>query len=292
MPEVRSSVRRLRIGCEFNHVAQAATPATFMVRPGAGTTVLRELWTSDPAAGARSVADAHGNELRRVLLPEGESLVSYYAVVEVPDELDDADSAAPVNDPENLPAGALPFTLASRYCQSDVLSADAWRLFGDRPRTFELGVAIQDWVWNHLEYRTGSTGSWWTAKDAFDSGFGVCRDFAHLMITLCRAVNIPARYVSGYLPDLDVPPLPTAMDFHAWVELYLGDRWWTFDPRHNERRKGHVPIARGRDAADVALVTTYGAPWLRRLTVWADEELDDPWPPLDTSLVARNPFDD
>ena len=105
MPEVRSSVRRLRIGCEFNHVAQAATPATFMVRPGAGTTVLRELWTSDPAAGARSVADAHGNELRRVLLPEGESLVSYYAVVEVPDELDDADRISKTVMEKGLDAG-------------------------------------------------------------------------------------------------------------------------------------------------------------------------------------------
>lgn len=285
------SVRTLRIGCEFNHVAQSATPASFLIRPAAEAAVVRELWTSDPATPATQFRDLYGNDLRRVMLPAGESLVSYYAVVEVPDELDDADPSALLNPPGELPSSTLLFTLPSRYCQSDVLSAAAWEKFGDHDRTFELVTRIQDWVWNHLEYRTGSTGSWWTAKDSFESGYGVCRDFAHLMVTLCRALNIPARYVSGYLPDLDVPPLPTPMDFHAWVEAYVGDRWWTFDPRHNARRKGHVPIARGRDAADVAMVTSYGSPWLRRLTVWADEELDQPWPPAEVSMVARNPFD-
>ena len=107
---------------------------------------------------------------------------------------------------------------------------------------------------------SSSTGSWWTAKDSFDNGFGVCRDFAHLMVTLCRAISIPARYCSGYLPDMDVVPLPTPMDFHAWAQVWLGDRWWTFDPRHNERRKGHVVIAHGRDAADVAMITSFGQP--------------------------------
>jgi transglutaminase-like putative cysteine protease len=284
------SVRTLRIGCEFNHVAQSATPANFLVRPAGGAGIVRELWTTDPAIAASRFNDAYGNEVRRLLLPAGESLVSYYAVVEVPDELDAADPEAVVNPPESLPNGTLLFTLPSRYCQSDMLSAAAWERFGGHERTFELVTRVQDWVWNHVEYRTGSTGSWWTAKDSFESGYGVCRDFAHLMVTQCRALNIPARYVSGYLPDLDVPPLPTAMDFHAWVEVFVGDRWWTFDPRHNARRKGHVVIARGRDAADVAMVTSYGSPWLRRLTVWADEDLAEPWPPADTSMVARDPF--
>lgn len=280
----------LRIGCEFNHIAQSATPASFLVRPAGDVAVVRELWTTDPALATGRFTDLYGNDIRRMILPSGESLVSYYAVVEVPDELDAADASAPVNAPQDLPDETLVFTLPSRYCQSDMLSSNAWELFGDYRRDFELVTRIQDWVWNHLEYRTGSTGSWWTAKDSFDAGYGVCRDFAHLMITLCRALNIPARYVSGYLPDLDVPALPTPMDFHAWVEVYLGDRWWTFDPRHNARRKGHMPIGRGRDATDLAMVTTYGAPWLRRLTVWADEDLTEPWPPADTSMAARDPF--
>ena len=284
------SVRTVRIGCEFNHIAQSATPANFLVRPAGDVAVVRELWTTDPVLASTRFTDRYGNEIHRLMLPAGESLVSYYAVVEVADELDAADPSAPVNAPQDLLGDTLAFTLPSRYCQSDMLSADAWQLFGGRERTFELVTAVQDWVWNHIEYRTGSTGSWWTAKDSFDNGYGVCRDFAHLMIALCRALNIPARYVSGYLPDLDVPPLPTPMDFHAWVEVFAAGRWWTFDPRHAARRKGHVPIARGRDAADVAMVTTYGAPWLRRLTVWADDELADPWPPLDTSMAARDPF--
>ena len=284
------SVRTVRIGCEFNHIAQSATPANFLVRPAGDVAVVRELWTTDPVLASTRFTDRYGNEIHRLILPAGESLVSYYAVVEVADELDAADPSAPVNAPQDLPGDTLAFTLPSRYCQSDMLSADAWQLFGGRERTFELVTAVQDWVWNHIEYRTGSTGSWWTAKDSFDAGYGVCRDFAHLMITLCRALNIPARYVSGYLPDMDVPALPTPMDFHAWVEVYVGDRWWTFDPRHNARRKAHIPIGRGRDAADLAMVTSYGAPWLRRLTVWADEELADPWPPADTSMPARDPF--
>lgn len=284
------SVRSLRIGCEFNHVAQSATPASFLVRPAGETAIVREEWVTDPVTPATHFRDLYGNEARRMVLPAGESLVSYYAVVEVPDELDAADPGAALNAPEALPDDTLLFTLPSRYCQSDVLSAAAWERFGDRARTFELVTEIQGWVWNHVEYRTGSTGSWWTAKDSYEAGYGVCRDFAHLMITLCRALNIPARYISGYLPDLDVPVLPTPMDFHAWVEVYVGDRWWTFDPRHNARRKGHVVIARGRDAADVAMITMYGAPWLRRLTVWADEDLAEPWPPSDTSMAARDPF--
>ena len=292
MPHAQGPVRTMRIGCEFNHVAQSAVPASFLVRPAVDTAMLRELWTTDPVIETARYTDLYGNEIRRVLLPPGQSLVSYYAVVEVPDELDAADPSAPINSPEDLPDDTLVFTLPSRYCQSDMLSGSAWDLFGEHDRNYTMVSAIQDWVWNHLEYRTGSTGSFWTAKDSFESGYGVCRDFAHLMVTLCRAMNIPARYCSGYLPDMDVPPLPTAMDFHAWVEVYLGDRWWTFDPRHNARRKGHVPIGRGRDATDLAMVTTYGSPWLRRLTVWADEIDVEQWPPADTSFAARNPFDD
>ncbi|MBK8462729.1 MAG: transglutaminase family protein [Nigerium sp.] len=282
-------VRRLRLGCEFDHIAPAPTPAAFVVRP-ADTPIVSELWASDPALDRHTFVDLHGNEVWRMMLPAGESLVSYYAVVEVPDEVDERDLTLPVHTPEDLPDDTLIYTLPSRYCQSDMLSARAWELFGRPGRTLATVEEIERYVWSNVEYRTGSTGSWWTAADSLDNGYGVCRDFAHLMIGFCRALNIPARYVSGYLPDLDVPLLPTPMDFHAWVEVFAGDRWWTFDPRHAARRKGHVPISRGRDATDVAMVTTFGAPWLRRLTVWADEDLAQPWPPTDTSLAARDPF--
>lgn len=292
MQQAQGAIRTLRIGCEFNHVAQTPTPAAFLIRPASDAPIVRELWTTDPVLQYGHYTDLYGNEVRRLTLPAGESLVSYYAIAHVPDEVDQADFDAPAQLAQDLPHDVLVYLLPSRYCQSDMLSEAAWKLFGSQERTYQLVATIQDWVWNHVEYRTGSTGSWWTAKDSFDNGYGVCRDFAHLMVAMCRAVTIPARYCYGYLPDMDAEPLPTAMDFHAWVEVYLGDRWYTFDPRHNARRKGHVPIGRGRDATDLAMVTTWGVPWLRRLTVWADEDLSEPWPPLDTSMAARDPFGD
>lgn len=289
MDSSQTRARRLRIGCEFNHIAQAPTSASFIVRPS-GAAIVTERWTSDPALDRHTTVDLHGNEVWRMMLPAGESLVSYYAVVDVPDEVDERDLALAVHAPQDLPDDTLVYTLPSRYCQSDMMGARAWELFGAAEHTLSTVESIEHYVFANVEYRTGSTGSWWTAADSLEAGYGVCRDFAHLMISFCRALNIPARYVCGYLPDLDVPVLPTPMDFHAWVEVFAGDRWWTFDPRHAARRKGHIPISHGRDAADVAMVTTFGAPWLRRLTVWADEDLSAPWPPEDTSLAARNPF--
>ena len=273
--------RRLRIGSEFVHVANVPTPALFLVQPGAGQGVHSERWRFDPSMAWHDYTDVHGNRIRRTVLPAGESLVGYYALADVPDVLDEADDSALQLPPEELPDDVLLYTLPSRYCQSDVLGQQAWERFGGLSPDYRRAQAISDFVWNHLEYRTGSTGSWWSAHDSYTSGYGVCRDFAHLMVSFCRALNLPARYVSGLLPDLDVAPLPEPMDFHAWVEVYLGDRWYTFDPRHNERRKGRLVIAHGRDAADVALVTTFGAPWLKRLTVWCDEVGDDQpeWPP-------------
>ncbi len=285
------ATRRLQIGCEFNHVAQWETPARFILRPARETTFHDEVWHTDPGLDVHVFTDVHGNETHRTVLPVGQSLFSYYAIADVPDEVDFADEDAPQLPPQDLPDETLLYTVPSRFCQSDQLSAAAWDAFGHLEPGYRRVDQVMDFVWKHLEYRTGSTGSWWTAADSYQSGFGVCRDFAHLMISFCRALNLPARYVFGYLPDLDVPPLPTPMDFHAWVEVYLGDRWFVFDPRHNERRKGRIPIGRGRDAADVAMVTTFGAPWLRRMTVWCEELADGvEWPPTDRSFAARNPF--
>jgi transglutaminase-like putative cysteine protease len=124
---------------------------------------------------------------------------------------------------------------------------------------------------DHLQFQYGSSSPSSTAVDVNASGYGVCRDFTHLAITFCRAMNIPARYVFGYLPDMDVPIDPNPMDFAAWMEVWLGDRWWTFDPRNNRRRKGRILIGRGRDASDVAMVTTFGGPMLQSMIVVADE---------------------
>jgi transglutaminase-like putative cysteine protease len=129
-------------------------------------------------------------------------------------------------------------------------------------------------VHGHLRFEYGASNPWTTAADVHNSGYGVCRDFTHLAVSFCRALNIPARYVFGYLPEIEVPALELPMDFAAWMEVYLGDRWWTFDPRNNERRKGRVLIGRGRDASDVAMATTFGAPLLESMIVVAEEDAE------------------
>ena len=151
---------------------------------------------------------------------------------------------------------------------------DAWTLFGSAAPGWQRVEAICDWVHSEIKFGYLDTSPLATAADVFDRRAGVCRDFAHLAVTFCRALNIPARYAFGYLPDIDVPPPSDPMDFCAWMEVYLGGRWWTFDPRNNQARRGRVLIARGRDAVDVAMVSTYGGPQLRSMTVWANEATD------------------
>jgi transglutaminase-like putative cysteine protease len=146
----------------------------------------------------------------------------------------------------------------------------AWELFGHTDLGWRRVQAICDWVHENITFQYGASNPLTTAVDVFKSRKGVCRDFAHLAVTFCRAMNIPARYVFGYLPDLYVPLPPEPMDFAAWMEVWLGDRWWTFDPRNNTRRVGRVLIGRGRDALDVAMLTTFGPAEFRSMTVWAD----------------------
>lgn len=269
------NTRTLALGGRFAHRAEYATPMYAMVEPRDGFLELRdEAWHSSHDMPTRTRTDLFGNTVRVFELPAGESEFAWSGVAVVPDELDDADPDAPQLAPDDLPGEALTFLWPSRYVQSDLLSGEAWRLFGDGPRTYQRVWDISEWVRDNIEYRLGSTGPEWTAHDAYTNRYGVCRDLAHTFIALCRGLNIPARYVAGHLPDLDVPVLPTPMDYHAWTQVYLGDRWWTFDPRHAERRKGHVVIARGRDAADVPLLTAFGGPRLTGMTITAEEITD------------------
>jgi transglutaminase-like putative cysteine protease len=189
----------------------------------------------------------------------------------VPDAPEDADETAAECAPAALPDDTLIYTLPSRYCLPDVLGDEAWQRFGDLAPGYGRVQAICSHVHDHLRFQYGSSTAVTTAADVNATGLGVCRDFTHLAISFCRALNIPARYVFGYLPDVDVPPDPAPMDFAAWMEVWLGDRWWTFDPRNNERRKGRVVIGKGRDAADVAMATTFGGPVLESMTVVAQE---------------------
>ncbi|MDB4973453.1 MAG: transglutaminase, partial [Myxococcaceae bacterium] len=153
----------------------------------------------------------------------------------------------------------------------DKLSPLAWSLFGNTPRGWARVQAIVDHVHNHITFGYPYACSTRTAADAYAERVGVCRDFAHLSVALCRCMNIPARYCTGYLGDIGVPPVDAPMDFSAWFEVYLSGRWWTFDARHNTPRIGRVVMARGRDAADVAITTTFGPSRLQQFNIFTDE---------------------
>ncbi|MFP5318692.1 MAG: transglutaminase-like domain-containing protein [Acidimicrobiia bacterium] len=264
---------RVRVGCQFEYEAPGPTPAVWQVRArlDGAHQVITSTWTSVPFVPMRSYLDGFGNVCDRMTLPEGASSVRYDALVEVPRAVDDIDERAIQVPVEDLPDSALVYLLASRFCLSDLVIEEAWDLFGDTKPGWERVQAVVDWVHRSIRYEMGSTGPHTTSADALASRRGVCRDYTHVGIAYCRALNIPARYVSGYLPDIAVPPPDLPMDFCSWFEAYLGGRWWTFDPRNNVPRMGRVVISRGRDAADVAMATTYGAPQLETMTVWADE---------------------
>jgi transglutaminase-like putative cysteine protease len=266
--------RRIRVGCDFTYVAAVDTPVIFQVRPSESPpiTIEAQRWSSEPWIAIRGYTDLYGNPCVRAVLPAGRSSFRYDAVVVCPDATEDADEQAPEWAPDSLPDDTLIYLLPSRYCLPDVLGNEAWFRFGGLAPGYRRVQAICQHVHDHLTFQYGSTTALSTAADVNLGGRGVCRDFTHLAISFCRALNIPARYVFGYLPDLDVPPDPAPMDFAAWMEVWLGQRWWTFDPRNNMRRKGRIVIGRGRDASDVAMVTTFGGPQLESMVVHAEEK--------------------
>ncbi len=264
---------QLEVGCEFTYRADVATHAVFLVEPrfDLGPRALNEQWTTTPRVGMSRYVDGYGNMCRRSTLSSGLSSWRYSATIEVRDDADPEDIDAWEVAPGELPDGALVYTLPSRFCPVQELADEAWRLFGSVTPGWRRVQAICDWVHGEITFGYLKTAPLATAADVLASRSGVCRDFAHLAVTFCRAVNIPARYAFGYLPDIGVPPTSDPMDFCAWMEVYLGGRWWTFDPRNNARRVGRTLIARGRDALDVAMVSTYGGPELVDMTVWADK---------------------
>jgi transglutaminase-like putative cysteine protease len=264
---------RAQVGCEFSYRADVPTHAVLQVEPrlDTGVRAIDERWMNHPPIGLSRYIDHYGNVCRRGTLAAGESSLRYNAILELPGTPDPCDLDAVEVPPERLPDDALVYTLPSRFCPSQELADDAWRLFGSFAPGWGRVQTIADWVHNEVKFGYFDTSPLATAVDVFNSRAGVCRDFAHLAITFCRALNIPARYAFGYLPDIGIEPVPEPMDFCAWMEVFLGGTWWTFDPRNNQRRIGRALIARGRDALDVAMVSTYGGPELISMTVWADE---------------------
>ncbi len=260
----------LRLGCRLEFESVNASPIALMVEPAPEATLSVHWTLPDGADPPPPECDAHGNRVRRLVLPVGLTVIGYEATVRATVDADPDPAGAGQHLVQDLPADVLPFLLPSRYCESDRLVEMAWTLFGDRPAGAPRVQAVCDWVHGHLTFGYGTSDSHTSAWDVLASGRGVCRDFAHLAIGFCRALSIPTRYAFGYLPDIGVPPPPEPMDFCAWMEVYLDRNWWAFDPRNLARRIGRRVVGRGRDAADVAMITTWGPAQLRAMKVIAE----------------------
>jgi transglutaminase-like putative cysteine protease len=229
-----------------------------------------EVFALDPPIDSHLYRDLFGNACRRFIAPPGDITLTSDSVIEVSDDPE----THPVDSPQlavaDLPDECLLYLMGSRYCDTDRLSQIAWNLFGHIPAGWARVQAISDFAHGRIHFDYQAARSTRTAYEAYEDQTGVCRDFAHLGVALCRCMNIPARYVNGYLGDIGVP-LRLPMDFSAWFEVYLGGQWHTVDPRNNTPRIGRVVIAHGRDAADVAMLTSFAPHILNKFLVWCEE---------------------
>jgi transglutaminase-like putative cysteine protease len=242
------------------------------VHPSRRRDVLKESeFHSSQPIGVEGFIDSFGNQSRRLTADAGPLALRLQGIMRDSGRPDDVDPSAKAAALAEIPADVLPFLMASRYCETDLVSAFAWSQFGGVPDGWARVQAICDYVNGRLKFSYPDARETRTAAQAMEEGIGVCRDFAHLAIAHCRSMNIPARFCNGYLGDIGVPPDPAPMDFNAWFEVYLGGRWYTFDARHNQPRIGRILISRGRDAADVAMITSFGPHSLSRFTVITKE---------------------
>jgi transglutaminase-like putative cysteine protease len=255
---------------EFDLPAPVAMLLLLRVHPTRQSDVRREQIIIEPEVPVETFTDVFGNRCDRIQAPAGKLRLWADAVIEDSGQPDAVSPNAEQWPIEKLPAETLPFLMSSRYCEVDKLSPVAWELFGQTKPGWPRVQAICDWVHQKVEF--GYLHARWTksATDVYVERDGVCRDFTHLALTLCRCMNIPARYTTGYLGDIGVPYSAAPMDFSAWFEVFLGGQWHTFDARHNARRIGRVVMAYGRDAVDVALTTSYGSAPLGKFKVWTD----------------------
>ncbi|MET0474775.1 MAG: transglutaminase family protein [Mycobacterium sp.] len=265
---------QIRVGFEMGFDSPQPTPIIFNMNvhySRVSDLVSRDNLMFDPPVPVSGYRDDFGNWCTRIVAPPGPIRISSDAVVNdsgLPDAYMPDALEVPVAD---LPADTLVYLLGSRYCETDRLSQTAWDLFGQGPTGWARVQRICDFVHQHLEFDYQRARHTRTALEAFNEGVGVCRDFTHLAVAFCRAMNIPARYCNGYVGDIGIPPQDAPMDFAAWMEVFLGGQWHTFDPRNNTPRIGRVLIAQGRDAADVALSNCFGPSVLTNFRVWTDE---------------------
>jgi transglutaminase-like putative cysteine protease len=265
---------KLRIGYDLSYECAQRTPMILMlnVHPSrAADLLVPDFMQTDPRGPLGGYNDAFGNWCTRIVAPPGRIRIRADGLVHDSGRPDIVARAARQTPIEALPEDTLGFLLGSRYCETDRLSPIAWSLFGHTPAGWDRVQAICDFVHGHIAFGYQHARSTKTAWEVFEERAGVCRDFAHLAIALCRCMNIPARYCTGYLGDVGVPAVDAPMDFSGWFEAHLDGEWYTFDARHNVPRIGRVLIARGRDAADVAISTAFGAGALSHFEVWTDE---------------------
>ncbi len=261
----------VRVGCELVYEASAETPALVTLKPRqeALQSIRQESFQFEPQLTATEFEDDHFNIVYRLVLKPGQNSLRYDAVVMVPSVREDFLWLDKPIAPHLLPASILRYTLPTRYCDSDKLLDFAWQKFSHLSQGIERVLGICDWLHHNIEYRTLSGSRNLSAHDIIERGYGVCRDLAHAAVALCRTFNLPARYVSGYVPDIAYEDPGTPYDFHAYFEVYLGGRWQVFDARFNEPRVGRIRICSGYDAVNCAITTVYGQALLSRFEVWS-----------------------
>jgi transglutaminase-like putative cysteine protease len=253
---------KLRVGFQLTYSCSQATPAVLMLNTHpsmADRVIVPDRISFDPPVAFTHYYDAFGNLCTRIVTPSpGSLVVATEGVLDVPDTPETYPAEDNQHPVEELPHDCLQFLLGSRYCETDLLSNVAWALVGGLPPGRPRVLAICDYAHSHIKFDYKTARPTRTAFEAHQEGIGVCRDYAQLAVALCRAINIPARYCTGYISDVNLPPPYAAQDFCAWFEAYLGDSWQTFDPRNNAPRTGRVLMARGRDATDVPISMTFG----------------------------------
>ncbi len=265
---------QLRTGYELIYSFPQPTPMILVVNihdSRASDIVVPDHLIAEPSIPITSYRDAFGNQCCRLLAPAGRLRLTADAVIRDSGQPDEMVFSAGQQSVQDLPEETLVFLLGSRYCETDLLSQAAWQIFSGTAPGHTRVQAICDYVHNHIAFNYQNARATRGATEAFNERTGVCRDYAHLAIAFCRCMNIPARYCTGYLSDAGTPPPFAIGDFAAWFEAWIGGRWHVFDPRNNVPRIGRILMARGRDASDVAIATTFGPNTLESFRVWTDE---------------------